>query len=70
MVYIKYSFVFLLSISSIVLATVAEIETLLGFAFSNSSNWDNLINAFPTTGGSFNDVFVSLKSTLGNVKLM
>ncbi|KJA21565.1 hypothetical protein HYPSUDRAFT_216288 [Hypholoma sublateritium FD-334 SS-4] len=52
MVSIKYSFVFLLSTASVVLATLAQIELQLGFVSSNSTNLDNLLNAFPTTGAS------------------
>ncbi|KJA28755.1 hypothetical protein HYPSUDRAFT_618359 [Hypholoma sublateritium FD-334 SS-4] len=57
MVYInlKYSTVYLLSAVSVVLATFAEIELQLGFVSSNSTNWDNLLNAFPTTGGSLTE---------------
>lgn len=69
MLYIKYSFVFLLSAASVVLATVAQIEQQLGFVSSNSTNWNNLLNAFPATGGSATAVLVSLKVTLVNVKL-
>ena len=64
MVYIRYLYLFLLSAASVSLATVAEIESLLLFAFSNSSNWDDLVNAFPISGGTTSGVDVRLKITL------
>ncbi len=70
MIYIRYLCLFLLYAASVSLATVAEIESLLVFAFSNSSNWDNLANSFPISGGTASAVDVRLKITLISIKLI
>ncbi len=68
MVYIRCLYLLLLSAASVSLATVADIESQLAFAFRNSSTWDNLINAFPISGGTASAVDVILNITL--VKIM
>ena len=69
MVYIRYLYLFLLSAASVSLATVVEIESLLLFAFSNSSNWDDLVNAFPISDGTTSSLDVRLKVTLVHITL-
>lgn len=63
MAYLVYSFIFLLSAISIVRATIAQIELQLSFVSGNSTNWDNLLNAFPTSGASLTEALVSLRGT-------
>lgn len=67
---IKHIFIFLLSavLATTTLATVADIESLVVFAFANSSTWDNLVNAFPETGGTGSDIQVRrVKATFFSV---
>lgn len=62
MFYFKYSFLLPLSASIIVQATIAQIEAQLDSVSSNSTNWDNLLNEFPTAGATVVEALVRPKT--------
>lgn len=66
MVYLKSSFVFLLSVASFVLATpvkrtVDQVKADIADISNKVTSLDNAITAFPLTGGSLLAALVSLK---------